>query len=325
MINVDDRLIKSGTLKAMGAPAFAVLIAISIHLNTENKAFPSKKRLQALTGLGRDSVTKAVKKLSDMQILKKRQRIGENGRRSSNTYRIKTSFISVFVGADKLEMTEETPHTENQYTEEETPRTDLPYTVEPSTVKQPLSINKSLEVLNSSLEVLTNTLPQKGKIDFLTEEDQNETIPIPVNIDKKEKEKNGAKKEKEEAPALPPGEMKIQTAIKKSLAHFEKYPDQVSFMKQNAKIADPDFDINNQLDTFFRLYASTADILKNPTEYLHSKFALFLNKYNQFNEYSNYGKRTKADKSINRIKQTPTRGRRIRRQLSDFAPKQAKR
>ena len=58
-------------VKNKGASAainFAVLLAIAAHMNYKGKAFPSQRRICAMTGLSRTTVIKAINDLQDIKI-----------------------------------------------------------------------------------------------------------------------------------------------------------------------------------------------------------------------------------------------------------------
>ncbi|MCB9298301.1 MAG: hypothetical protein H6559_35100 [Lewinellaceae bacterium] len=88
MINVSDTLVLE-KMPLIGARAAGVLLAIAKFMNEHNQAWPSRKTLRALTGLGRDALDKDIKTLEQHQLARKSQRRTEDGRRlSSNLYAI---------------------------------------------------------------------------------------------------------------------------------------------------------------------------------------------------------------------------------------------
>jgi len=138
MLNIDDRLIKEVSPK-IGPNALSVLLAIAIHLNQKtDRCFPSHNRLMLLTGLGRDTVYKALEKLKSEGLLTSMQLIDSDkktfGRRS---FKLSTRFIKIFVDACDAE-----PLTEN-------PDTALPDTEEPDTAKQETyQLNNTKQIKN---------------------------------------------------------------------------------------------------------------------------------------------------------------------------------
>ncbi|MCB9352443.1 MAG: hypothetical protein H6573_33905 [Lewinellaceae bacterium] len=91
MINLSDTLALE-KMPIVGARAIGVLVAISKFMNEHNQAWPSRKTLRALTGLGRDALDKDISLLEKHRLAKKSQRRSEGGRRlSSNCYTIPRS------------------------------------------------------------------------------------------------------------------------------------------------------------------------------------------------------------------------------------------
>ena len=116
MINIHDKGITE-TMPLVGAKAFCVLLAIVKHMNVNRAAFPSRFRLQKLTGLGRDAVDVAINRLCKEGVLSKKQR-HINGKLSSNTYKVKSSYFGKFVSAEDFGYFNQV--TENQVTENPT-------------------------------------------------------------------------------------------------------------------------------------------------------------------------------------------------------------
>ena len=88
MINLSDTLVLE-KMPIAGARAIGVLVAISKFMNEHNQAWPSRKTLRALTGLGRDALDKDIALLEKHQLASKAQRRTSDGRRlSSNRYTI---------------------------------------------------------------------------------------------------------------------------------------------------------------------------------------------------------------------------------------------
>ena len=88
MINLCDSLVLE-KMPIVGARAIGVLVAISKFMNEHNQAWPSRKTLRAITGLGRDALDKDIALLEKHQLASKAQRRTDGGRRlSSNRYTI---------------------------------------------------------------------------------------------------------------------------------------------------------------------------------------------------------------------------------------------
>ncbi|MCO6476811.1 MAG: hypothetical protein J5I94_09345 [Phaeodactylibacter sp.] len=88
MINLCDSLVLE-KMPIVGARAIGVLVAISKFMNEHNQAWPSRKTLRAITGLGRDALDKDIALLERHQLARKIQRRTDDGRRlSSNRYTI---------------------------------------------------------------------------------------------------------------------------------------------------------------------------------------------------------------------------------------------
>lgn len=153
MINIHDKAITE-ILPLIGTKAFGVLLVIVKHLGKNSKAFPSKKRIGILTGLGRDSVTEALKVLEREGIITKEQR-RIKGKMSSNIYTVKSNLFGVYISAESAEPLIELPCTEK-------PCTDLPCTEKPCTENPSISINKGIEVLNSK-EVLKSNIEEENQ------------------------------------------------------------------------------------------------------------------------------------------------------------------
>lgn len=151
MINVNDKLIKED-LGKMKPNAFAVLMAITIHIDRRNKAFPSLDRLKRLTGLGKDAVYAALGVLIEMGYLSRRQE-NKAGKFGKTIYTVTTKYLSVWINCEGEELEEEQS--------EEIPLTENPDTEEPHTVNPPLSINKDLSIR----EELSNNVEQNSTQD----------------------------------------------------------------------------------------------------------------------------------------------------------------
>ena len=88
MINISDTVVLE-KMPIVGARAVGVLLAISKFMNEHNQAWPSRKTLRAITGLGRDALDKDIALLEKHQLASKAQRRTNGGRRlSSNRYTI---------------------------------------------------------------------------------------------------------------------------------------------------------------------------------------------------------------------------------------------
>lgn len=117
MINVNDNLIKQD-LSVIGAEAFAVLMAITIHLNKDRTAFPGIKRLMAITGLSRNKVYRGVKTLVDNKYLDKRQESGaaegERNKFGKIIYKVTTKHLALWMPVDDFELEEIVALPENE-------------------------------------------------------------------------------------------------------------------------------------------------------------------------------------------------------------------
>lgn len=104
MLNIDDRLIKEVSPQ-IGPNALSVLLAIAIHLNKRTgRAFPSHARLMELTGMSKNTVYDALKRLKQFGLLVSEQKIdSENGHFGKRTFRLTTRFISIFIAAEDAE------------------------------------------------------------------------------------------------------------------------------------------------------------------------------------------------------------------------------
>jgi len=174
MLNIDDRLIKEVSPK-IGPNALSVLLAIAIHLNQKtNRAFPSHNRLMELTGLGRDAVYTALKKLKDCGILTTSQTVDDiNKRFGKRIFRVSTRFIKIFVDACDVEPFTEIPNTDESYA-------DGPYTENPET-KQ---LNNK-EQINTKEQINKSERTPTPENDFSTLEAEKEkkiyTGPAPFS------------------------------------------------------------------------------------------------------------------------------------------------
>ena len=166
MLNIDDRLIKE-VLPQIGPNAFSVLMAISVHLDANTMtAFPSNERLGKMTGLGRDAVYSAVKKLIDFGILlSSQEKESESGKFGRRTVQVNTDYISIYLPAKKAK-----PFTGQPYTGE-------PFTADP--VHNILSIEEQInqeEQINKkeNSEFLKITIHDTPKVEFLPLEENSE-------------------------------------------------------------------------------------------------------------------------------------------------------
>ena len=127
MLNIDDRLIKE-VLPQIKPNAFSVLMAISVHLNTETgTAFPSNQTLQKITGLGRDSVEKAILALKEAGLIKAKADKKTPGRFGKRVIKVSTSLIGRYIPAEKMaDFEEDSPYPENQGLVEQNPEIPCP-------------------------------------------------------------------------------------------------------------------------------------------------------------------------------------------------------
>lgn len=145
MLNVDDRLIKE-VLPRIGPNAFAVLMAIAVHMDATGKdSFPSNKRLTALTGIGRDGLYAAFAVLKKHRLFSVEQEKAQRGKFGKRTIFITTDLIAFWVPAKSA------PFTVGPHTDEEIPE---PFTPEPCAV-EPCTANPAHNTLNNK-ELINN-------------------------------------------------------------------------------------------------------------------------------------------------------------------------
>lgn len=151
MINLDDRLIKEVSPQ-IGPNALSVLLAIAIHLNQKtNRCFPSHDTLMRLTGIGRDAVYAALKRLQDAGLLNSEQSINTQTKQfGRRTFRVSTRFIKIFVDAQDVEPLPEIPYTAF-------PDTGEPYTANPET--EQINHTKQINNLKQIKNTRANALP----------------------------------------------------------------------------------------------------------------------------------------------------------------------
>lgn len=120
MINIDDRLIDH-KLSELDGNSVKVLLAISRHLNKDNKAFPSKERIMRLTGIkSMNTIDKCLTNLIKQGVIKREKQTVRKGKYSSNLYKVITRYISYFTKSKNAVTpnpknwgTETPPHTNN--------------------------------------------------------------------------------------------------------------------------------------------------------------------------------------------------------------------
>jgi len=117
MINVDDRIITDGTLKKIGVGAFALYLVICKHMNKKDMAWPGIKRLQDLTGMGRDAIYNGIKKLEEADLLHRDQPTGKGGRFKRVIYYNTGNYVKTYIETTLNPLIEKTPLPEKPYTE----------------------------------------------------------------------------------------------------------------------------------------------------------------------------------------------------------------
>jgi hypothetical protein len=138
MLNIDTRLLDKIKSKEIAPDELITLICIAKRVGDEKTSFPSIKLLMEETTFGRDKIYSCIKGLCNKGFLEKSQR-HENGKLTSNIYKIKTGLIGVYVTANEKELPENQDQaTENQATENQAPE------------NQTRSINQSSGSINQS-------------------------------------------------------------------------------------------------------------------------------------------------------------------------------
>ena len=167
MINIDTRLMDLVQNKTINTDEFFILLCITKRINNKSQAFPSRSLLMKESNMSKDKVSRSITRLVEAGIISKVQR--NAGKFSSNLYTIQTRFLSVFLNASGQEFTEE--NTVSQNTDTQIPCTEI----------KPLSINQSLEVLNSSFEVKNKQKEKPNlKFDLILNEDYQKLDPVEV-------------------------------------------------------------------------------------------------------------------------------------------------
>jgi hypothetical protein len=167
MINLDDRIFKEGIVAKIKPNAFTVLLAIATHLGKDDTCFPSNKRLEEITGLGREAVQNAKKTLEKFGLIKYGQIKKEGSKFSHTEYTVNTDLISVFVPAKNTK-----PLTGQ-------PSPGEPLTGEPESgntllsINQEGSINNTLSIKETPVEDFStkNEIPKKeetGEVKVVT-------------------------------------------------------------------------------------------------------------------------------------------------------------
>lgn len=99
MINIDTRIFNSKY--GLNESDMWLLLHIVKRLDIDDSCFPSNERLQNETGWASQKLKTVKQSLIKRGIIEVTARFND-GRQTSNIYRIKTSFLSVFVTVDKL-------------------------------------------------------------------------------------------------------------------------------------------------------------------------------------------------------------------------------
>lgn len=189
MLNIDDRLILE-TMQQIKPNAFAVLLAISVHLNQRTgRAFPSNDRLQKLTGLGRDAVTAALLVLKKNDLLTSHQKPGKGGKFGQREFQVTTKFISIFVTVYHAEPLPEFPYTAEPYTAE--PEPDNQGTEQINNGRNKLS---KKEQINEFEPLAENEFPPTDEVEF-------EVTIVEAKKEKISLQKSAAAASKKSAPA----------------------------------------------------------------------------------------------------------------------------
>ena len=181
MLNIDDRLIKEVSPQ-IGPNALSVLLAIAIHLNKRTgRAFPSHARLMELTGMSKNTVYDALKRLKQFGLLVSEQRIdSEKGHFGKRTFRLTTRFISIFIAAEDAEpLPEQEQDTDrfpkNRLPVSRLPENRLPENWETQRLNKEEQINKENELENGTGERARENEPET----FDLEAEKNTPTPIP--------------------------------------------------------------------------------------------------------------------------------------------------
>ena len=104
ILNIHSDLIQK-EMSRIGANAFCVLMVISSHIDpVERKCFPSRGRMQKMTGLGEEAVRNAIKKLESLGLLEMKQSRGEHGRMKQPEYCVTSDHIGVYIPARRVRM-----------------------------------------------------------------------------------------------------------------------------------------------------------------------------------------------------------------------------
>jgi Helix-turn-helix domain len=105
MLNIHSDLVQK-EMAAIGPNAFCVLLAISSHISPlKRDCFPSRARIKKMTGLGDEAVRNAIKKLSELGLLKMEQgRVA--GAFEKTTYTVTTPHIGVYSPIGQIEVTD---------------------------------------------------------------------------------------------------------------------------------------------------------------------------------------------------------------------------
>lgn len=125
MLNVNRKL-----LTTLDENELYLLMHIAKFIGKNNSAFPSRDRLMKDTGWKKDKYHKILNRLVSKGLIEKKQKPGKNGQFGSNTFKVKTKMIGVYVPASQLEESEPCP-----VFADTVPCPDLPTAVEPTAEK----------------------------------------------------------------------------------------------------------------------------------------------------------------------------------------------
>lgn len=158
MLNLDDRLIKE-IAPVIKPNSLAVLLAICIHLDKQNRAFPSIKRIRELTGLGRDAVYSAIDILVKENLVLRERKNGSAGKFGSTIYVVNTDLIRVYVPVKDLHITGKPDMVAPS---SESPDPIVPYPEHPYPENPARSINNSISINHNEVLKDREHLPESS-------------------------------------------------------------------------------------------------------------------------------------------------------------------
>lgn len=157
MINVDDRIYKTGLAAKMKPTGVSIYFAIATHQNNKNAAWPSLDRICELTGVKKDAAYKAIKSLIELGLIERKQTKQKDSKKFGKTiYILKCKYIKTYVENTRKPLAEK-PCTGKPKTD--TPHRVLPYTVKPD--KEVLIIKEVLTNVEREEHTHTKTRPKQ--------------------------------------------------------------------------------------------------------------------------------------------------------------------